>query len=246
MEIKNNQILLIESSLNEIHKIIHDKDTKILQLQKDKNSLKDTLVNHRYELESTNDENEKLKKQIKILFETQNDLKKEIQDKELEIKSLETSKRQDEKLLQTKNNSLIQSMEERIFEANDFIKEKENHIKEINSKNDYLQNVIELKKNEEDLLKYDNVNLRKQIKLLKENIEEKEQKIKKYEYKEILITSNTKEEDTDILEKNKKLRNFEKKFKDTKKNTPTEEIEDEESKISPLTEEDILKNSLGL
>lgn len=246
MEIKNNQILLIESSLNEIHKIIHDKDTKILQLQKDKDSLKESLTNHRYEVESTNDENEKLKKQIKILFETQNDLKKEIQDKELEIKSLETSKRQDEKLLQTKNNSLIQSMEERIFEANDFIKEKENHIKEVQSRNDYLQNVIELKKNEEDLLKYDNANLKKQIKKLKENIEENEQKIKRYEYKEIITISNTKEDDTNFLEKNKKLINFEKKFQDTKKNTPIEELEELESKTSPLTEEDILKNSLGL
>jgi len=246
METKNSQILLIESSLNELHKIIHDKDTKILQLQKDKDYLKNSVTNHRYEVESINDENEKLKKQIKILFEAQNDLKKDIQDKELEIRALETSKRQEEKLIQTKNNSLLHSMEEKLSESNDYLKQKDNHIKELQSRNEYLQNVIELKKNEEDILQYDNINLKKQIKMLRESFEEEEKKVKRYEYNEMMHSTNKKADDKMSIQSNKKLVDFEKKFQNTKKSTPVNEIEDENSQSSILSEEEILKNNLGL
>jgi len=246
MEIKNSQILLIESSLNELHKIIHDKDTKIIQLQKDKDYLKDSITNNRYEFESINDENEKLKKQIKILFETQNDLKKDIQDKEIEIRSLENNKRQEEKLIQTKNNSILQSMEEKLFESNDYIKQKDNYIKELQSRNEYLQNVIELKKNEEDLLQYDNSNLKKQIKMLRETVEEEEKKVKRYEYKEMMNTSSKNSNQMSKVESNKKLDNFEKKLQDSKKFNIQEVIEEVEEKNTRLSEEEILKNNLGL
>jgi len=246
MEIKNSQILLIESSLNELHKIIHDKDTKIIQLQKDKDYLKDSITNNRYEFESINDENEKLKKQIKILFETQNDLKKDIQDKEIEIRSLENNKRQEEKLIQTKNNSILQSMEEKLFESNDYIKQKDNYIKELQSRNEYLQNVIELKKNEEDLLQYDNSNLKKQIKMLRETVEEEEKKVKRYEYNEMMNTSSKNSNQMSKVESNKKLDNFEKKLQDSKKFNIQEVIEEVEEKNTRLSEEEILKNNLGL
>lgn len=252
MEIKNSQITLIESSLNELHKIMHDKDSKIVQLQKDKDYLKDTITNHKYEFESMNDENEKLKKQIKILYEKQNDLKEELQEKELSVRSLENTKRQAEKLIQTKNNSLLHSMEEKLFESNECVKQKDNHIKELQSRNEYLQNIIELSKSEEEILKYDNSNQKKQIKMLRENIEQEEKKVKRYEYNELMSATNKKYDNLTFDESNKKLSNFEKKHNNTKK-TSVEEPKSEkipmpnlEIKPARLSEEEILKNNLGL
>lgn len=247
MEIKNSQILLIESSLNELHKIMHEKDSKIVQLQKDKEYLKDTVTNGKYEFESIQEENEKLKKQIKILFEKQNDLKEDIQEKDLEIRTLETNKRQAEKIIQTKNNSLLLSVEEKLFESNEQIKQKDNHIKELKSRNEYLQNIIELHKNEEEILKYDNLNQKKQIKQLRENILEGETKLKRYEYNEMINTTGKNSIPSKFSASNKKLDDFEKKFQDSKKNIEKEEVLMEiDNTNSSLSEEEILKNNLGL
>jgi len=294
MEIKNNQITIIESSLNELNKIIYDKDSKILQLQKDKEYLKDSIANSRYEYETIIEENKKALKQIKTLSETKSLLKKEIQEKIIEIKSLENSKREEIKFIEIKTNSSIKIMEEKLLESNEFEEE-------LKSKNEYLQNIIEVNKNEEELLKYDNYNLKKQIITLKETIEE-EKKVKRYEYnekidssihknndiqgpsvkeqEELLISNeNLKKqvqilrqsikdekakrfdqevkfkseteskvkdlEDSKMIEINKKLDNFEKKFQDSKTFTTKEDILKEEEQLI-LSEEDILKNNLGL
>lgn len=240
--------MLIESSLNELHKIIHDKDSKIIQLQKDKDYLKDSITNSKYEFESVNDENEKLKKQIKILFEKQNDLKETIQEKELEIRSLENTKRQAEKLLQTKNNSLLHSVEEKLFDSNEQVKQKENQIKELVSRNEYLQNIIELSKSEEEVLHYDNTNQKKQIKMLRETIEDLEKQIKRFEYNQMMnSTSSSKKRNIPSNIPKKKLDNLEKKLNDTKQD-PIENDSELNPKVpvKRLTEEEILKNNLGL
>jgi len=249
MEIKNSQISIIESSLNELHKILHDKDSKTIQLQKEKEYLKDSITNNKYEFESISEENEKLKKQIKNLYEKQNDLKEDIQEKTLEIKTLENTKKQSEKIIQTKNNSLLHSMEEKLFESNQQIKEKDNHLKELQSRNEYLQNIIELHNNEEEVLQYDNSSQKKQIKMLRETINKHEKQIKKYEYNEMMSSSNNKLEKkhTNFIKSNKNLEVLEEKIKISKKNTPEKDIIKEEERISSvLSEEEILKNNLGL
>jgi len=302
MEIKNNHILLIENSLNELHKSIRTKDSQLLQLQKDKEYLKDSIANNRYEVESIADENEKLKNLIQTLKETQNLLKQEIQEKIIEIKSLESAKRQEEKIAITKHHAELKRVEDKLLESNGTIEELE-------SKNEYLQNIIDVSKNEEELLKYDNYNLNKQVETLKESLEE-EKKVKRYEYNDSLDVSNKKTidielqeayqkeqeslkidnlnlkkqiqvlrqsveeektkryeqnlireskqeqiEEVETSETNKKLHNFEKKFQDSKKYAIVDEIiEDEviedndtvDEPPKPLTEEEILKNNLGL
>jgi len=246
MEIKNNQILLIESSLNELHKIINDKDSKILQLQKDKDYLKDTITNNKYEFESMTDENEKLKKQIKLLYEKQNDLKENIQENEINLKLAENAKRQAEKMIQSKNDSLIHSMEEKLFDANEELKQKELRIKEIQSRNDYLHNIIETHNADEEVYKYDNNNQKKQIKMLRENIHELEKHLKRYEYDDLKKSSKNSRPTNQVFQKsnNVMLEKLEKKLLDSQNNTTQEPVENE--KKSSLTEEEILKNNLGL
>ena len=247
MEIKNSQILLIESSLNELHKIINEKDSKILQVQKDKDYLKDTITNNKYEFESMTEENEKLKKQIKILYDKQNDLKENLQEQELNLKMAENSKRQAEKIIQSKNDSLLHSMEEKLFESNELLNQKESKIKEIQSRNEYLQNIITLHNNDEEVLKYDNSNQKKQIKMMRESIHELEKKLKRYEYDDLRKFT---KDDSSYSEKfkdsnNLMLQNLEKKLLDSK-NTSNLKNEDSKEKQSTLTEEQILKNNLGL
>lgn len=254
MEIKNSQILLIESALNELHKIIGEKDSKIVQIQKDKDHLRDTITNNKYEFESITDENEKLKKQIKILYEKQNELREEIQEKDLEIRSAENSKRQAEKLIQTKNDSLISSMEEKIYDLNEQVKHRDSQIKELNSRNEHLQNIIELHNNEVEVLQYDNSNQKKQIKMLRESIEQLEKQIKRYEYNDLRHSSKSKNNShvSSFKETNNvMLENLEKKLLDSQKAPITKNtIEKKPVKLdetnSVLTEEQILKNNLGL
>jgi len=246
MEIKNSQILLIESSLNELHKIINEKDSKIVQIQKDKDYLKDTITNNRYEFESMVEENEKLKKQIKILYDKQNDLKENIQEQEINLKLAENAKRQAEKIVQSKNDSLLHSMEEKLFDLNEQLNQKESKVKELQSRNEYLQNIITLNNNEEEVLKYDNTNQKKQIKMLRETIHDLEKQLKRYEYDDLSksskenlsYTSNFKDSNNVMLE------NLEKKLLDSR-NTPINK-EDSKENQSALTEEQILKNNLGL
>ena len=252
MEIKNSQILLIESSLNELHKIISEKDSKIVQLQKDKDYLRDTITNNKYEMEAVNDENEKLKKQIKILFEKQNELKEEIQEKDLEIRSAENSKRQAEKLIQSKNDSLISSMEEKLYDLNEQVKQRDSHIKELNSRNEHLQNIIELHNNEVEVLQYDNSTQKKQIKMLRESIEQLEKQIKRYEYNDMRNSSKPSKgsytssfKDTNNL----MLENLEKKLLNSQKpafGKNTLEYNEKKENKTGLSEEEILKNNLGL
>lgn len=254
MEIKNSQILLIESALNELHKIISEKDSKIVQLQKDKDYLRDSITNNKYEMESINDENEKLKKQIKILYEKQNELREEIQEKELDIRSAENSKRQAEKLIQSKNDSLISSMEEKLYDTNEQVKQRDTQIKELQSRNEHLQNIIELHNNEVEVLQYDNSNQKKQIKMLRESIHQLEKQIKRYEYNDLKKPSKGKGSFTSSFKdsNNVMLENLEKKLLDSQKIPSStqnlfgsKDIKKEE-KSNSLTEEEILKNNLGL
>ncbi len=240
MEIKNSQILLIESSLNELHKTISEKDLKNLQLQKEKEYLKDTILNNKYELESIVDENEKLKKQIKILFEKQNDLKDEIRDKEMDVKSMEHSKRQAEKLIQSKNDSFISSIEERLFDSNEDNKESINKIKELQNNNKYLKDVIDINTSDIDSLQYDNNNLKKQIKVLKESINHQDNKLEQEQYEHQRRSQQKTFQDSN----NVMLKHLEQKLLESQQ--PVKEKKDITNRIRGLSEEEILKNSLGL
>ena len=82
--------------------------------------------------------------------------------------------------------------------------------------------------------------------MLRESFEEEEKKVKRYEYNEMMHSTNKKADDKMSIQSNKKLVDFEKKFQNTKKSTPVNEIEDENSQSSILSEEEILKNNLGL
>ncbi len=248
MEIKNNQILLIESSLNELHKIINEKDSTIIQLQKDKDYLKEIITNNKYKVESMTEENEKLKKQIKILYEKQNDLKETIQEQEISLKLADNAKRHAEKMIQTKNDSLIHSMEEKLLDLSEELKQKELQlkelqVKEIQNRNKYLHNLIEIRNSDEEVLPYDNVDQKKQIKMLRENIHELEKHLKRYEYNEFTKSSKDTSQYTPTFENsnNLMLENLEKKLLDSQNN----EDKIPEKKTS-LTEEEILKNNLGL
>jgi len=247
MEIKNNQILLIESSLNELHKIINDKDSKIVQLQKDKDYLKDTITNNKYEFESMTDENEKLKKQIKLLYDKQNDLKENIQEHEINLKLAENVKRHAEKMIQSKNDSLIHSMEEKLFDLNEELKQKELKVKEIQSRNEYLHNIIEVHKADEEVLKYDNSNQKKQIKMLRENIHNLEKDLKRHEYDDLKKSTKKDQQYSSNFNtsNNVMLENLEKKLLKVQNNLDNTKKETNEKKTS-LTEEEILKNNLGL
>jgi chromosome segregation ATPase len=238
MEIKNNQILLIESSLNELHKIISEKESKILQLQKDKNELRDTITSNKYEFESIYDEKEKLNKQIKILFEKQNDLKDELRDKDMNLTSMENSKRQTEKMIQSKNDTLINSMEEKLYEVNEENKHKQSMILELKKNNEYLNDIIELSNSDIDALKYDNNNLKKTIKRLKESIFQEEQKTKIDEYNKIREDKANFQNSNNLM-----LENLEKKLLESKKQLNGI---DSDKIPNSLSEAEILKNNLGL
>jgi len=106
---------------------------------------------------------------------------------------------------------------------------------------------------EQELLKIDNLNLKKQIQVLRQSVEE--EKTKRYEQNLIRESKQEQIEEVETSETNKKLHNFEKKFQDSKKYAIVDEIiEDEviedndtvDEPPKPLTEEEILKNNLGL
>jgi len=246
VDIKNSQILLIESSLNELHKLLNDKDIKISQLNKDKDSLKENILNLKYEIESINDDNDKLKKQIKIFLDKQNDLKDEIRDKDYELRSMEKSKRDIEKLINSKNESFLNSMEIKFDEANKELKEKNNAIKDIEQRNQHLKTLVDLSNDDNEALKYDNDMLQKQLKKYKESIFNLETKIKDLEVKELQDKKyKSKFAHNDII-----LDKLEKQLlKSTQIKSGTKENiskEEETIETKSLSEEDIIKNNLGL
>lgn len=246
MDIKHSQILLIESSLNELHKLLNDKDIKISQLNKDKDTLKENILNLKYEIESINDDNDKLKKQTKILFDKQNDLRDEIRDKEYELRAMEKSKRDVEKLINSKNESFLNSMEIKLDEANKELKEKNNTIKDLEQRNQHLKTLVDLANDDNEALKYDNDMLQKQLKKHKESIFNLEGKIKDLEVKELQDKKyKSKFEHNDII--------LDKLAEQLLKSTQTKSDKKEDSnkkeettQNNSLSEEDIIKNNLGL
>ena len=246
MDIKNSQILLIESSLNELHKLLNDKDIKISQLNKDKDSLKENILNLKYEIESINDDNDKLKKQTKILFDKQNDLKDEIRDKDYELRAMEKSKRDVEKLINSKNESFLNSMEIKLDEANKELKDKNNAIKDLEQRNQHLKTLVDLANDDNEALKYDNDMLQKQLKKSKETIFNLEGKIKDLQIQELQDKKyKSKFEHNDIiLDKLAEQLMKSTQAKNDKKEDPNKK--EETTKNRSLSEEDIIKNNLGL
>jgi len=246
VDIKNSQILLIESSLNELHKLLNDKDIKISQLNKDKDSLKENILNLKYEIESINDDNDKLKKQTKILFDKQNDLKDEIRDKDYELRAMEKSKRDVEKLINSKNESFLNSMEIKLDEANKELKDKNNAIKDLEQRNQHLKTLVDLANDDNEALKYDNDMLQKQLKKSKETIFNLEGKIKDLQIQELQDKKyKSKFEHNDIiLDKLAEQLMKSTQAKNDKKEDPNKK--EETTKNRSLSEEDIIKNNLGL
>ncbi len=245
MEIKNSHILLIESSLNELHKIITEKDAKNMHLQKDNEYLKESITTNKYEFESITDENEKLKKQIKILYETQHELKQTIQEKDIELKNIENIKRQTEKLIQSRNDSVIHSLEEKIYTISEESKQKDIRIKDLQSSNEHLKNIIEINNTDIEALRYDNSILKKQIKSLKESNIHKDELLKREEYRHLSKHIGTRFEDYNFSKElnNPALEKLEQKLKESKQNnTKMDIIEDDNIRES---EEDLLRKSLG-
>jgi chromosome segregation ATPase len=240
MEIKNSQILLIESSLNELHKIINDKESKIVQLQKDKEYLKETITNNKYELESLTDEIDKLKKQIKILYDKQNELKEEIQEKDITLRSLENTKRQSEKLIQSKNNSFISSLEEKLYEANEQNKQQSILIRELKKTQDYYKHIIETNNSDLEAIQYDNNNLKKQLKSMRESFIKHEQDIKREEFQKVNKFSETQFSKSDNI----MLHELEKRLMESQNGTGDDTFDQPQK--GDLSEEDILKKNLGL
>jgi len=245
MEIKNSHILLIESSLNELHKIITDKDAKNMQLQKDNEYLKESLTHNKYEFESIIDENEKLKKQIKTLYEAQHELKQTIQEKDRELKNIENIKRQTEKLIQSRNDSVIHSLEEKIYTINEESKQKDLRIKELQNSNEHLSNIIEINNTDIEALRYDNSVLKKQIKSLKESNIHKDELLKREEYRHLSKHIGTRFEDYNFTKelKNPALEKLEQKLKESQHTSKKES--DKDDNIKRESEEDLLRKSLG-
>ncbi|MEA3314460.1 MAG: hypothetical protein U9Q30_01225 [Campylobacterota bacterium] len=171
LESKNSKIVLIEDALNELNSFLIEKDEKIVQLQqekdkeifdiqKEKNQLDDICSNKNYEIDSLNNENQKLKEQIEEMYQTQDTLKAELQNQMIVIKSVE----------------------EKVYDANETANKYILETKELKNVIIDLEGKVAKKEKDLEKLDFESTNLKKHVKSLRDLYIHQEQETRKQIY----------------------------------------------------------------